>query len=547
MNEKSYLAQFGPRLIAQGYNIVPIPAGGKRPILKGWTKNTANSKQLGSWLANGYGGTDVGVGVQTTNIPAVDIDVEDTEITEKLVEWCDANLGSTLRRTGKRRRVLLPFRSKTPFKKKASTKYRDFLGLEHQVEILARGYQFVAYATHPTTGRPYEWDGENGLAETPVSDLPEITEQQAIDLITYFESIVPDDWEPVSRKRTSYTLTTANSAIENAKPKAYASLKPLKQDLSVIDPDLDYDPWIDIGMAIYFETDGSEEGFNLWDDWSAEGVRYEPEVMRTHWGTFEADLRNTDPITGASIKAMAKVARRTSSDETKKSPLDKFVERYVLVEHGNLVCDLKKPPHCAVSRLDEFRNATANVRHLVPAPTKAEPDKEKLQPVHHAWILDRDRKTAQGVKYDPSKSFFFQDEQNRLWWVNEFYMPEFKTAINSDTSVFHQHLEYLFPVERERQWFIDWIAFNVQYPGRRCKVTPLHISIAHGTGRAGSWNLWANCWGNGIAPKQRWARFAAKAMAAHSPTFWTRACFAPLKKCEKADAGSPCLTRPVTY
>lgn len=41
----------------------------------------------------------------------------------------------------------------------------------------------------------------------------------------------------------------------------------------------------------------------------------------------------------------------------------------------------------------------------------------------------------------------------------------------------------LFPVERERQWFIDWIAFNIQYPGRRSKVTPLHISIAHGTGR----------------------------------------------------------------
>ena len=44
-------------------------------------------------------------------------------------------------------------------------------------------------------------------------------------------------------------------------------------------------------------------------------------------------------------------------------------------------------------------------------------------------------------------------------------------------------MKYLFPIKAERDWFINWMALNVQHPGNRCKAVPLHVSIEHGTGR----------------------------------------------------------------
>ena len=37
-------------------------------------------------------------------------------------------------------------------------------------------------------------------------------------------------------------------------------------------------------------------------------------------------------------------------------------------------------------------------------------------------------------------------------------------------------MDYLFPIAAERDWFISWIAFNLQRPETRCKVTPLCTS-----------------------------------------------------------------------
>ena len=44
-------------------------------------------------------------------------------------------------------------------------------------------------------------------------------------------------------------------------------------------------------------------------------------------------------------------------------------------------------------------------------------------------------------------------------------------------------MEYIIPIEVEREWFYSWMAFNIQKPGTRCKVTPLLIATDHGTGR----------------------------------------------------------------
>lgn len=483
MTGRSYLAKFGPRLLEKGYPIVPIRPNAKHPGFDGWQRVSADEGLLKKWLSNGF--AQGGVGVLTRDLPAVDIDVQDPELVQQLVAWCEEHIGPTVQRVGRAPKQLLAYRTDEPFAKIASTKYVDFLGLEHKVEILGDGQQFVAYAKHPDTGQPYEWISEDGLADIDIEDLPVIHAEQARELVDYFESLIPDDWEVAEKAPSSKTVDLSvpeeERVLAHAKPKVDISTAKLTKALSYLDPDMRMHDWVRIGMALFHQYDGKAEGFGLWDAWSADGAKYDEKEMRARWKSFKADLRGTNPVTVATILQMAKAEKRKPND--KQAPIDRFLDRYVFVEHGNSVCDLDKPPHCAVSQLSEFKNATANVRHLVPAPTKAEPEKTKLQPVHYAWLVDPDRKTAQGVRYDPSEPIFFQDaDHGDLWWVNEFSMPSFNEGAGA-VDIFHDHMDYLFPVKRERQWFIDWMAFNLQHPERRCKVTPLHISLAHGTGR----------------------------------------------------------------
>ena len=68
-------------------------------------------------------------------------------------------------RIGRAPKRLLVYRAAAPF---AGRK-------RHPLEVLARGQQFVAYAVHPDTGRPYDWP-EESLAEVPLSRLPAVDE-----------------------------------------------------------------------------------------------------------------------------------------------------------------------------------------------------------------------------------------------------------------------------------------------------------------------------------------------------------------------------------
>ena len=64
-----------------------------------------------------------------------------------------------------------------------------------------------------------------------------------------------------------------------------------------------YGTWIKIGMAIYHETGGSEEGCLLWDRWSARGGKYKGvSEIRAKWASF-ANYTGT-PITIATIFKM---------------------------------------------------------------------------------------------------------------------------------------------------------------------------------------------------------------------------------------------------
>lgn len=66
--------------------------------------------------------------------------------------------------------------------------------------------------------------------------------------------------------------------------------------LSYINPDVGYDEWIRIGMAL--KAEGAP--FSVWDDWSSKGRKYNQREMQAKWNSFQRD-----EVTGGTIYHIA--------------------------------------------------------------------------------------------------------------------------------------------------------------------------------------------------------------------------------------------------
>lgn len=494
---ESFLGRYGPRLLENGFPIVPIKRGYKFPKgLRNWQDSDADKQQLRAWLANGF--ATGGVGLKTKHFPAVDIDVRDETIAAKLVEFVRREVGDTVERVGEAPKTLLVFRTEEPFNKMRSRVYEDWLGERHAVEILGDGQQFVAYAEHPDTGKPYQWVGD-GLADVSPDDLPVLTRDQAARIFEYFYSLRPADWQEVEPESAGRKQLEGD-AFSRYKPPLDVANDRISRALQQIPNDGEgahYDSWVRYGMALYHQFAGSEAGFELWDRWSSQSDKYDGDITRDKWfesGNFDANLERVEPVTVATILHDAEKYRRESDPD----PLESHLKRYVYIEAGDRVADLERPPRCCLAKLIEHRNRTANVRHEIPAPTQANPDKTILEPVHKQWLAHVDRQTADDTIYRPGRPRIVRDGSGT--YINVFELAEHPDTGRTDhLGVFFEHMAYLIPDEQEREWFVDWLAFNVQHPDRRCLVTPLHVSTAHGTGRGwcvrllerllGEWNL----------------------------------------------------------
>jgi len=75
--------------------------------------------------------------------------------------------------------------------------------------------------------------------------------------------------------------------------------------LSQIDPDVGYSDWITALMVVFYETRGSEEGFELADAWSSEGCKYRNDnEVRSKWRCFKPN--HPKPVRMGTLIRMAK-------------------------------------------------------------------------------------------------------------------------------------------------------------------------------------------------------------------------------------------------
>jgi hypothetical protein len=308
-----YLALHGPRLIENGYTVVPISVGKKAPGFDGWQKARATTAQIREWVDKD-GHRWAGVGVLTKNTPAIDIDVRDEEVALLVDAWVRKKFGAAPMRIGRAPKRLFVFRTDEPFRKMRSTKYQDEWCQDQMIEVLGDGQQFVAFHKHPDTNKPYTWPDKKNPLNVRAADLPTLDAGQIAELFDYFDELARErGWSEIKGKR----LAGASGGDDNPWAEDSNAIDieedELRNYLMMVPHPEDHDEWINIGMALYHQYDGDDQGLELWNEWASEADNYDADELDRRWKSFAIRGKKRAPITARYIVKMAKEAMETAA------------------------------------------------------------------------------------------------------------------------------------------------------------------------------------------------------------------------------------------
>lgn len=167
-------------------------------------------------------------------------------------------------------------------------------------------------SVHPDTGREYVWIGD----WRNIPPLPDA---------------LRDIWEGMIKSDTRPAKPRSEKRVE---------LPELRKLISQYDADGPYDDWIKAGMMLHYETQGSDDGFALWDEWSATGSKYKGSGdLDAHWRSFRLDGEIL--VTAASFRG-----ENVATDEEFED-LDE-------VESTALVQAAAKPPQTSTAQLAQL-------------------------------------------------------------------------------------------------------------------------------------------------------------------------------------------------
>jgi hypothetical protein len=269
------------RLIDLGYRPIPIIPNDKRPAAKRWADPAFEAPA--GFARHGVG---VACGMNPAPLAAVDIDIIDDALAGEMLEYVLKTCGETIYRVGRAPKTLLVYRATEAARRKRLSKRYDC----GRVEVLGYGQQFVAYGIHPDTQAPYTWPGMlGGLVDIPAAELPTISPEQIEDVIAEFEACAARRGsEPVKPESDPPAFADdydPDDPLDVVQPLG-KSIDELRTMIETMDPDSDRDHWRNVGMALHHETQGSDEGLALWDEWSAGGAKYVEGEPAAQWASF---------------------------------------------------------------------------------------------------------------------------------------------------------------------------------------------------------------------------------------------------------------------
>lgn len=321
-----FMEAHGSDLVKNGYQIVPITPGMKSPPFDNWQTLRATTGMVDRWIADDMG--RMGIGIMTTHTPAIDIDVEDEALADDVEQWIRTNIADAPVRYGNGCKRLMLFRTDEPFTKLMTPKYIGEFNYECKIEVLGEGQQFVAYHIHPDTNLPYRWTTDEEPLNTEVGDLPVLTREKAQELIDWFNAYADRNKYRLTgraalRARPTGKIDRDNPFIEDSST-VDLTTEELRERLMLVGDNDTYENWFNVGMALYHQYDGSDEGMELWSEWSESNHKFDRAALVKKWKTFDIEGKGRAPLTAAFILKLAKEAEEENAQKETRDLIDAF-------------------------------------------------------------------------------------------------------------------------------------------------------------------------------------------------------------------------------
>lgn len=253
--------------VAQGWVLVPIDQGTKGPSIKGW-----NRRERCISSADQCGRISGGMGLAHAFSRTCALDLDDTGPARTWFSQRGVDLDKLLHDA-----EAVRISSGRPNRAKLLYRLPEGVAPLATKQLKSDGFEFrcatadgltvqdvLPPSIHPDTGEPYVWScGMVG----DWSSLPILPSE----LLTIWQELV----KPRESREGS---DKAPLGVSEAR---------MREVLAHHSPDAGYHEWIDVGMRVHHETQGTDHGLDLWDEWSAPGNTYKGrEDLAQHWESF---------------------------------------------------------------------------------------------------------------------------------------------------------------------------------------------------------------------------------------------------------------------
>jgi len=323
---------------------------------------------------------------------------------------------------------------------------------------------------HPDTKKPYRW-----VYGDPVcghwSLLPPI---------------------PAALARLWRGLVPAASDAPADPPAPSAALAELATLVAARDPDMGYDDWVKVGMALHHESRGSAAGFAVWDSWSAKGKKYKGATdLKAHWMSFGSGPGKVVVTAGALRQESVATPDEFEvvTDAPAEGPTTEDAMRQTVAARKAAAVQLIESRLIYVCQLDKYLDNERG--DLLPTDHAIQHRFTHLMPRGRGSRLDPvkilrespNRTIVDGIAFHPGEQPVFKDGGQSF--ANTYkplpVKPEAPTARERD------YIEWLFAKIADaeyREWLLKFLGHMVQKPGVKIRSCPLIWSAATGTGKS---------------------------------------------------------------
>ena len=489
--DKDQVRAWRQRLLDNGYT--PLPNIGKMCILKGWPKAHVDEAALASWYR--MRGRDT-TGLRLSGgLVAIDFDVDDVGLMERLAaEFEDVCGDFLLRATSGKATEAWFVRTEQPFSRLATKKWIGPSGKTFAVEAYggAGARQFGAFGPHTvlddgTVTKWYEWVGSSPL-EVPLGELPVMSKEQIALIIERANEIMaaagctqaPYDTDASSSASRVYDVTEEMTFILNTGEEG-VTVEELRDRVFVGERlRCAAYPWLeDVPShtnASRIMVGQTRDGFLCLYDHQTEQLHME--VAAKAFATVSpVELQEKFKALEERVGKGEASSDLVVGDDIEENGL-KLTKKFAWWGEGSgWVVPMNTPPSGAgVMTLSGFKNTMAKYEMTEVGPRGG---LKVVSPVG-VWRSSPDRPVVAGLQMRPDMPYPLFDEQGSKW-VNT-YRPQDHSVEGGDAAMGFDFIRYLFPIDREHEYFLNSLAFKMQNPGVPGQALVL-VATDYGVGR----------------------------------------------------------------